>query len=271
MNTSTFMRYSDLSQDQTFLPINYVPSDMDIICQKGRTAFNHIGNQHFRETVGLHLESYKNAPTKFSKSIIVNKIVDLTRQNCTRGFVRFNKDTNCWYEIGDTLAREKVGFTIRDELRKKDPVFMKAQRTKKRDLKRKRTAERNRSHMTAIVAALKVADKSLLLDAVTRNSEPETATPDAHWDQDSEPETATPDSHWDPVPTATALARNISSLKSTHLEVTSDRALSRENCWNEPLEETKLTIGESQGWFTMEQVKKQMVLGEEIDFSFLFD
>jgi len=99
------------------LPINFKPGDNDVICGKGRTCFNHIGNKSFRETIRrIYLQEYSNAKTKIDKSKIVSNIVDLIRSRSEGGFVKFDTTKYEWYEVGDTLAREKVGQTLRNDL-----------------------------------------------------------------------------------------------------------------------------------------------------------
>lgn len=247
MNTTTS------SENQISLPANFYPSSLDVICQKGRKAFNHPGNQVFRRTVALYSRSYQEAPNKVSKSIIVNNIVNWIRQNCTNGgrFVRFNNDNNTWYEIGDTLAREKVGYTIREELRKKDPVYMNEKRAKRRILKRQRTAERNRSNMTSIATTIAEADKDL---HVSRG----------HTEPPSFVFGSTEHAQWQWVLGATFVTKDDSSFEPPPCEIPSEMNLPT------LVEETTLTSGESQDWFTLDQMKP-MTAGEEYDLSALFE
>jgi hypothetical protein len=102
-----------------------------------------------------------SATTKTCKSVIVNEIVDMIRDTSSSsggaGFIRYSKN-NRWYEISDAMAREKVGFTIREELRKKDSAYMEEKRRKKRTNKRGRNAVRNMLNRQVIADAIKESD-----------------------------------------------------------------------------------------------------------------
>jgi hypothetical protein len=103
------------------LPNDYVPSNYDIICGKGKQAFNHIGNRRFRVTIDLHLPKYEEAKTKAGKTAIVHNIVHTVREKLKAGSIRHNKKMNRWVELGDAAAREKVGQAIRDCLLQRNP------------------------------------------------------------------------------------------------------------------------------------------------------
>lgn len=103
--------------DKRNLSPNFVPSDYDVICGKGKSCFNHPGNKSFRKLVGLYLDGYAEATTKLEKSAIVSSIIQTVRtQNPGGGFVKLDTPSGVWQEVGDHLAREKVGQTIRDAL-----------------------------------------------------------------------------------------------------------------------------------------------------------
>ena len=54
------------------------------------------------------------------KSLIVTTIVDAVRDvSPNGGFVKKDPKTGVWYDVGDPLAREKIGQTIRDQLHSK--------------------------------------------------------------------------------------------------------------------------------------------------------
>jgi hypothetical protein len=91
------------------LPASFVPGESDVICARGKQAKNHSGNVRFRAVVNDHLEVYSKAATRMEKSLIVSSIIDAVR-NATPsgGFVREEGDGS-WYEVGDHIAREKIG------------------------------------------------------------------------------------------------------------------------------------------------------------------
>jgi hypothetical protein len=92
----------------TMMPEGFVPGAMDVVCARGKDAFNHPGNRHLRVLIAAHLEAYKKADSKIQKSLIVSSIVDSVRQaSPAGGFVK--KGDRSWFEVGDHNAREKVG------------------------------------------------------------------------------------------------------------------------------------------------------------------
>lgn len=246
------------------LPSHFVPSSVDVICQKGQQAYNHPGNVRFRLIVSLNVERYGVAPNKASKSVIVNEIVDLIRENNPSGggFVRHDKDTNHWYEIGDAMAREKVGFSIREELRKRDPVYMEAKRRKRRNTKRQRTAARKQNEMRAITAAIKETDK-MIRDAdeapAGAPTQPSVLASDLGLpNSDSFAEEGELPMRLQSLGDVKMLAGPVDTVKSL---------------WDEQavVPKTKLTMGESREWFSDDQMKRMQVVTDDFDFSALFE
>jgi len=92
----------------TALPRDFTPGPMDVICARGKQAYNHSGNRRFRISIEMKLEQYKQATSKLEKSLIVSAIVDSVRDASPGGgFVK--EEGGRWYEAGDHIAREKVG------------------------------------------------------------------------------------------------------------------------------------------------------------------
>jgi hypothetical protein len=86
-----------------------------VICARGSIARNHQGNRRYRAIVIQSLDRYSQATSKIEKSIIVSEIVEKVRGSSPNGGFVKNVD-GFWYEVGDHLAREKVGQSIRDSL-----------------------------------------------------------------------------------------------------------------------------------------------------------
>jgi hypothetical protein len=66
------------------------------------------------------LRSYSKAATRSAKSAVISDIVSSIRASSTQeggGFVRFNASHCRWYEVGDKVARDKVGQALRDCIR----------------------------------------------------------------------------------------------------------------------------------------------------------
>lgn len=96
------------SGEMALLSPTYTVSPFDVICARGKMALNHSGNRRFRVIVKMHLERYSKAANKFEKSLIVSQVVDSVRESSPGGgFIKEARGR--WYEVGDHVAREKVG------------------------------------------------------------------------------------------------------------------------------------------------------------------
>lgn len=83
----------------------------DILLGRGRASNQHYGNIQFRCIVAENLSYYQN----MKKSIVVSKIVDIIRNlNPPGRFLSNNKETGCWEEVEDTIARKKIAQAFRD-------------------------------------------------------------------------------------------------------------------------------------------------------------
>jgi hypothetical protein len=113
------------------LPRNYSPGPYDVICARGQEAKNHPGNLFYRSLVNRATEKYGKTPTKFDRTLIVSSIVDEVRYHSFGGgFVKQYLDGQ-WYEVGDHIAREKVGQNLRDGLSKQYKSSTKAKKRKR--------------------------------------------------------------------------------------------------------------------------------------------
>ena len=107
---------ADTSSSTILLPINFEPSNYDIICGRGKACYDHIGNRRFRVTADINLHKYMNAASRFEKSLVVNSIVDQIKETSSStcgGFVKKDPLTGRWYALGDEPSREKIGHTLR--------------------------------------------------------------------------------------------------------------------------------------------------------------
>jgi hypothetical protein len=134
-NRSTFENYSELmtpdlplaakkilrrvdGKARPLLHANFTPGPFDVICARGKHAWNHSGNQWFRSIIDETAVKYAKSTSKLQRSVIVFDVVDAVRSR-GNGFVTLCKKTGQWTESGDHLAREKVGQMIRDALSSK--------------------------------------------------------------------------------------------------------------------------------------------------------
>jgi hypothetical protein len=104
------------------LPDDFELTPFDVVCGRGKGSYNRPGNKLFRTIVHNHVDAYQSAKSKLDKSMVLSCIVDQVREQnngCTR-FVKQRRasrgDNKTWYEIGDDLAREKVGHAIREAI-----------------------------------------------------------------------------------------------------------------------------------------------------------
>merc|ERR1711907_604539 len=86
------------------------PGPFDVICARGKSAYNHEGNRRFRMIVASAAEKYSKVESKLQRSMIVTDIVDTIR-SMGNGFVRRSTETGEW-----VACSEKVGQHFRNAL-----------------------------------------------------------------------------------------------------------------------------------------------------------
>jgi hypothetical protein len=71
------------------LPPDYEPGHWDVICQRGKTCDDHIGNRRFRLCVENHVQAYINARNRQAKSDVISAVVRSIRRSTGKkgGFV----------------------------------------------------------------------------------------------------------------------------------------------------------------------------------------
>jgi hypothetical protein len=99
------------------LPVDFTPSKNTVIVGGGMQPKQNMGNKRLRELASTFLPQYSEATDKRTKSRIVSCIVHMVRNACPEGgaFVKYAKN-GLWYEVNDTVAREKIGYSFRDLL-----------------------------------------------------------------------------------------------------------------------------------------------------------
>merc|ERR1712146_702455 len=74
--TTTTTTYTNMTKGKmTPLPPTFQPGPYDVICAKGKDARNHEGNKFFRKLIQNALPIYKEASSKFEKSMIVSEVI----------------------------------------------------------------------------------------------------------------------------------------------------------------------------------------------------
>jgi hypothetical protein len=125
--TSNFLMRSsssfETSNSTNRLLNDFQPTHLDVVCGRGKTSRGHKGNINFIRVIKNNLNSYLKIRSREGKSELIRSIVESIRYEASIiggvGFVKVDEKNGCWIEIGDQLAREKVGHALRDMLRTK--------------------------------------------------------------------------------------------------------------------------------------------------------
>lgn len=87
----------------------------DILCGRGGLTNHHKGNKRFRDIVTLHRPDYVRA-AKIQKPSVARVIVRAIRNGDPPGrFLKKDKKTGLWYDIGDKRAAEKTSQALREK------------------------------------------------------------------------------------------------------------------------------------------------------------
>ena len=92
----------------------------DVLCGRGKQAFNNQGNRRFRDLIAASTDKYINASSRLEKSMVVHSIVEQVKKIGGR-FLKQDRYTGRWYELDERQAKEKVGHAIRDATASIDP------------------------------------------------------------------------------------------------------------------------------------------------------
>ena len=87
----------------------------DVVCARGRTYFDHKGNQQFRKLITFSKDAYSKQTSRSGKSQIVSNIIDTVFGNSGR-FIKQSGTRKRWIECDEKFIREKVTQNLRDGL-----------------------------------------------------------------------------------------------------------------------------------------------------------
>jgi hypothetical protein len=121
--SATFVRPKITDRSQ--LGADFQPSDVSVICGRGKDSRTHTGNHRFRILAGTFVKKYSRAASKTAKMAIVFNIVTLIRQ-AGGHFCKYMFEKGAWFEVGDRCARGKVSSLLRDLLQTEHKTFTEA-------------------------------------------------------------------------------------------------------------------------------------------------
>lgn len=127
----------------TPLEPGFEPTQIDIICARGRRAYNHEGNQAFRKVLEQNLDKYKSATTKQQKTIVVNALLDEIKEKSQ--FVRKLTDGK-WIQVPEHVAKEKIGQGFRDLLHTQYRSSTKSKVKLRRERRKRQRSEDHKGH-----------------------------------------------------------------------------------------------------------------------------
>jgi hypothetical protein len=108
-------------QKPSMMANGYIPSNSDICCGRGKQNWNMAGNVNFRKLIRASVARYIAAPKRNDKTAVVISVFDKIRRQGGHFLKQQQQQQHgngCWYDIGDTAAREKVGHSLRDQVGK---------------------------------------------------------------------------------------------------------------------------------------------------------
>jgi hypothetical protein len=98
------------------MPDDYIPSDSDVCCGRGKQNWTMTGNVNFRKLIRASVDRYMAAPLKNDKtSVVVSVVYEIRRQGGHFFRQKQHGSSVCWYDIGDAAARDKVSHSLRDQ------------------------------------------------------------------------------------------------------------------------------------------------------------
>jgi hypothetical protein len=115
-NTGIIKAKKNKISSLSMLPLDFTPSDTDILCGRGNVFSNHEGNRYFGRIIRANLKQYRDAGSRPEKIRVVDDILQELRSEGVR-FAKLDNETKRWHELNDVLAHQKIGHAIRDTIR----------------------------------------------------------------------------------------------------------------------------------------------------------
>jgi hypothetical protein len=112
---------SVLSTEQTQQQqVMITPTEIDIICGRGKKIAKHPGNKIFNQAIHHNLQNYADAPNRIDKGIVVASVVNSLLDQGAR-FLTQDKNSKNYYVLSSEQIHGKTGHAIRDILKNMDP------------------------------------------------------------------------------------------------------------------------------------------------------
>lgn len=99
---------------QVKLASDFRPSPYTVVVGRGKIVQENIGNQRLRVLASGYAAHYQKATDRKTKIQIVDEI-NRTIKSAGGMFVRLDTKGH-WYKVSETVAREKIGYVLRDLL-----------------------------------------------------------------------------------------------------------------------------------------------------------
>jgi len=141
------------SVNECSLPDDFSPGPNDVVCARGKSYWDHAGNQKYRALIAGCTEKYSATSNKLEKTLIVSEIVDSVHKRKGK-FVKKVKKGGPWVEVDEVFAREKVGQSLRDGLHNKYRSSTKAKKQRRSQVNEKISGDIDKViHSNRVVSA----------------------------------------------------------------------------------------------------------------------
>jgi hypothetical protein len=108
----------------------FAPGPSDVVCARGKSYWDHEGNQRYRALIQAATEKYSFSTNKLDKTLIVSEIVEAVHAAQGR-FVKREAKGGPWVVVDEVFAREKVSQSLRDGLHDKYKSSTKAKKQRR--------------------------------------------------------------------------------------------------------------------------------------------
>lgn len=106
---------STKSKQCKLLSLDFMPSPYTVVLGKGNTPRNVVGNRRLRILASVAGNKYARCKSRKEKSNVITELFKTVQTACpTAAFVKFQDGR--WWEVDDDVAREKIGYILRDLL-----------------------------------------------------------------------------------------------------------------------------------------------------------